>query len=680
MKQRKILVTSALPYANGDIHLGHLMEAIQTDIWVRLQKLRGHDCVYVCADDAHGTAIMLSAEAQGITPEQLIDRVNREHRQDYADFLIEFDNFYSTHAQENQELSESIYLALDANGHIARRNINQLFDPDKQLFLADRYITGTCPKCKAADQYGDNCEVCGSTYSPSELINPTSAISGATPIEKKSEHFFFTLPAFRDMLKTWTRSGTLQEPVANKLSEWLDEGLQEWDISRDAPYFGFEIPTAPGKYFYVWLDAPIGYMASFKNLCQRSDYKFDDYWSADSDCEVYHFIGKDIINFHTLFWPAILSSAGYRTPTAVFAHGFLTVDGTKMSKSRGTFVNARTYLKHLNPEYLRYFLAAKLSSGIDDLDLNLEDFAQRVNSDLVGKVVNIASRCAGFIGKGFDGMLSLEPDNPQLLETIQSAQQDITEHFDQREFGKAIRLIMALADKANQYINDKQPWVIAKADRQSAELQAICSTGINAFRLLICYLKPVLPAMAADAEAFLGIEPLLWNDVQKLLLGHRINKFQPLMTRVENDKVQAMITAMQQEFAAQQTQETTVQSDESGLEPEIVFDDFARVDLRVARIITAEHVDGADKLLKLQLDVGLDRNGAALTRTVFSGIKSAYKPEDLVGQLTVLVANLQPRKMKFGVSEGMILATGPGGEDIWLLQPHSGAEPGMRIS
>ncbi|HJN96306.1 MAG TPA: methionine--tRNA ligase [Gammaproteobacteria bacterium] len=680
MKQRKILVTSALPYANGGIHLGHLMEAIQTDIWVRLQKLRGHDCVYVCADDAHGTAIMLSAEAQGIPPEQLIERVNREHRLDYADFLIEFDNFYSTHTQENRELSESIYLALDANGHIARRNINQLFDPDKQLFLADRYITGTCPKCKTADQYGDNCEACGSTYSPSELINPTSAISGATPIEKESEHFFFTLPAFQDMLKTWTRSGTLQEPVANKLSEWLDEGLQEWDISRDAPYFGFEIPAAPGKYFYVWLDAPIGYMASFKNLCQRSDYNFDDYWSADSECEVYHFIGKDIINFHTLFWPAMLSSVGYRTPTAVFAHGFLTVDGTKMSKSRGTFVNARTYLKHLNPEYLRYFLAAKLSSGIDDLDLNLEDFAQRVNSDLVGKVVNIASRCAGFIGKGFDGMLSPELDNPQLIETIQSAQQDITEHFDQREFGKAIRLIMALADKANQYINDKQPWVIAKTDRQSAELQAICSTGINAFRLLICYLKPVLPAMATDAEAFLGIEPLMWNDIQKLLLGHRINKFQALMTRVENDKVEAMITASQQEFAAQQIQETKVQSDESGLESEIVLDDFARVDLRVARIITAEHVDGADKLLKLQLDVGLDRNGAALTRTVFSGIKSAYKPEDLVGQLTVLVANLQPRKMKFGVSEGMILAAGPGGEAIWLLQPHSGAEPGMRIS
>ena len=680
MKQRKILVTSALPYANGGIHLGHLMEAIQTDIWVRLQKLRGHDCVYVCADDAHGTAIMLSAEAQGIPPEQLIERVNREHRLDYADFLIEFDNFYSTHTQENRELSESIYLALDANGHIARRNINQLFDPDKQLFLADRYITGTCPKCKTADQYGDNCEACGSTYSPSELINPTSAISGATPIEKESEHFFFTLPAFQDMLKTWTRSGTLQEPVANKLSEWLDEGLQEWDISRDAPYFGFEIPAAPGKYFYVWLDAPIGYMASFKNLCQRSDYNFDDYWSADSECEVYHFIGKDIINFHTLFWPAMLSSVGYRTPTAVFAHGFLTVDGTKMSKSRGTFINARTYLKHLNPEYLRYFLAAKLSSGIDDLDLNLEDFAQRVNSDLVGKVVNIASRCAGFIGKGFDGMLSPELDNPQLIETIQSAQQDITEHFDQREFGKAIRLIMALADKANQYINDKQPWVIAKTDRQSAELQAICSTGINAFRLLICYLKPVLPAMATDAEAFLGIEPLMWNDIQKLLLGHRINKFQALMTRVENDKVEAMITASQQEFAVQQIQETKVQSDESGLESEIVLDDFARVDLRVARIITAEHVDGADKLLKLQLDVGLDRNGAALTRTVFSGIKSAYKPEDLVGQLTVLVANLQPRKMKFGVSEGMILAAGPGGEAIWLLQPHSGAEPGMRIS
>jgi len=681
VEQRKILVTSALPYANGDIHLGHLMEVIQTDIWVRLQKLQGHDCVYVCADDAHGTAIMLSAEAEGITPQQLIDRVNEQHQRDFADFLIDFDNFYSTHSEENRILSESIYKAIDANGHIARRNIKQLFDPEKELFLADRYITGTCPKCKTENQYGDNCEACGSTYSPSELINPKSSISGATPVEKESEHFFFTLPAFRDMLQEWTRSGTLQDSVANKLSEWLDEDLQEWDISRDAPYFGFEIPDAPGKYFYVWVDAPIGYMASFKHLCERTDYDFDAYWNKDSSAELYHFIGKDIINFHTLFWPAMLTSAGYRTPTAVYVHGFLTVDGTKMSKSRGTFINARTYLDHLNPEYLRYFLAAKLSSGIDDLDLNLEDFAQRVNSDLVGKVVNIASRCAGFIGKGFEGKLANKLDRPELLAEIQAAKDEITQHYNEREYGKAIRLIMALADKANQYINDKEPWVIAKSNKQSPELHQICSTGINAFRLLVAYLKPVLPAMTEKAEAFLGIEPLLWTDIDSLLIDHSINKFKPLMTRVETDKVQAMVSATQQEFEAQQEAESiTMEEDNSGLEPEIEFDDFIKVDLRVAKIITAEHVEGADKLLQLTLDIGLDKAGEPLTRTVFSGIKSAYNPDDLVGKLTVVVANLKPRKMKFGLSEGMILAAGPGGEDIWLIEPHTGAQPGMRVT
>ena len=683
MKQRKILVTSALPYANGSIHLGHLMEAIQTDIWVRLQKLKGHDCIYVCADDAHGTAIMLSAEALGIKAEELINSINKEHQEDYADFLIEFDNFHSTHTEENRALSESIYKALDANGHIARRNIKQLYDPTRELFLADRYITGSCPKCLTDGQYGDNCEACGSTYNPTELIDPRSAISGATPIEKESEHFFFTLPLFREMLQEWTRSGTLQDSVANKLSEWLDEELQEWDISRDAPYFGFEIPDEPGKYFYVWLDAPIGYMASFKNYCDRTNYEFDNYWKPDSDCEVYHFIGKDIINFHTLFWPAMLTSAGYRTPTAVFAHGFMTVDGTKMSKSRGTFVNARTYLDHLNPEYLRYYLAAKLSSGIDDLDLNLEDFAQRVNSDLVGKVANIASRCAGFIEKDFDGMLANQLDNPNLIKTIQSAQSEITENFDQREYGKAIRTIMALADKVNQYINDKEPWVIAKTDVQSPELQAICSTGINAFFLLICYLKPVVPAMAAKAEKFLGIEPLQWNSTEQLLLSHRINQFEALMTRVESKKVRAMITATKQEYEAQnkeqQKKEKSVEKERTRLEPEIEFDDFIKVDLRVAKIILAEQVNGADKLLKLQLNIGVDADGSPRTCIVFSGIKSAYNPEDLVGKLTVLVANLKPRKMKFGLSEGMILAAGPGGEEIRLLEPDAGAEHGMRI-
>ena len=681
MNQRKILVTSALPYANGDIHLGHLMEAIQTDIWVRLQKLRGHDCVWVCADDAHGTAIMLSAEAQGITPQQLIDHVNQQHQKDFAEFLIGYDNFYTTHSEENRHFSESMYKAMDANGHIKRRAIKQLFDPEKNLFLADRYIVGTCPKCKTEDQYGDNCEACGSTYSPSELINPRSAISGAVPVEKESEHFFFDLPAFKGMLQQWTRSGALQDQVANKLSEWLDEELQQWDISRDAPYFGFEIPGAPGKYFYVWVDAPIGYMASFKHYCDREGVDFDSYWQTDSDAELYHFIGKDIINFHTLFWPAVLTSSGYRTPTAVFAHGFLTVDGTKMSKSRGTFVNARTYLDHLNPEYLRYYLAAKLSAGIDDLDLNLEDFALRVNSDLVGKVVNIASRCASFINKGFDGRLAEQPDNLELLQGIQSIKAEVTAHFENREYGKAIRLIMAQADKANQYINDKEPWVIAKTDKQSAELQAICSTGINAFRLLLCYLKPVLPAMSEKAEAFLNIEPLQWDDVDHLLTGHRLNKFQPLITRVETDKIQAMIDATQKAYAAQQEKVASkAAAAATGFEPEIGFDDFAKIDLRVARILEAEHVEGADKLLALKLDLGPDQNGDTITRQVFSGIKSAYQPAELVGKLTVAVANLQPRKMKFGLSEGMILAAGPGGKEIWLIAPDTGAEPGLRVT
>lgn len=681
MNQRKILVTSALPYANGDIHLGHLMEAIQTDIWVRLQKLRGHDCVWVCADDAHGTAIMLSAEAQGITPQQLIDQVNQQHQKDFADFLIGYDNFYTTHSEENRHFSESMYKAMDANGHIKRRAIKQLFDPEKNLFLADRYIVGTCPKCKTEDQYGDNCEACGSTYSPSELINPRSAVSGAVPVEKESEHFFFDLPAFKDMLQQWTRSGALQDQVANKLSEWLDEELQQWDISRDAPYFGFEIPGAPGKYFYVWVDAPIGYMASFKNYCDREGVDFDSYWQTDSDAELYHFIGKDIINFHTLFWPAVLTSSGYRTPTAVFAHGFLTVDGTKMSKSRGTFVNARTYLDHLNPEYLRYYLAAKLSAGIDDLDLNLEDFALRVNSDLVGKVVNIASRCAGFINKGFEGRLAEQPDNLELLQGIQSIKAEVTAHFESREYGKAIRLIMAQADRANQYINDKEPWVIAKTDKQSAELQAICSTGINAFRLLLCYLKPVLPAMTEKAEAFLNVEPLQWDDVDHLLTGHRLNKFQPLITRVETDKIQAMIDATQKAYAAQQEKVASkAAAAATGFEPEIGFDDFAKIDLRVARILEAEHVEGADKLLTLKLDLGPDQNGDPITRQVFSGIKSAYQPAELVGKLTVVVANLQPRKMKFGLSEGMILAAGPGGKEIWLIAPDAGAEPGLRVT
>jgi methionyl-tRNA synthetase len=685
---RKILVTSALPYANGELHLGHILEAVQTDIWVRLQKMRGNDCVYVCADDAHGTAIMLSAQSQGISPEQLIDAVKASHEADYAGFAIGFDNFHSTHSPENRARSESIFQALESNGHIARRSITQLFDPEKELFLADRYVKGSCPKCKAPDQYGDNCEACGSTYSPSELIEPVSTISGATPIEKESEHFFFDLPQFKDMLREWTRSGTLQEAVANKLAEWLDDELQQWDISRDAPYFGFEIPGAPGKFFYVWLDAPIGYMASFENLCERSEYNFDDYWQAGSDAELYHFIGKDIVNFHTLFWPAMLTSANYRTPTAVYVHGFLTVDGTKMSKSRGTFINARTYLENLDPEYLRYYLAAKLSNGVDDLDLNFEDFSARVNSDLVGKVINIASRCAGFINKGFDGELSAELDDAELIETLQAAGEAIATLLESREYSKAVRQIMALADSANQYINDRQPWVVAKTEPGSENLQRICTTGINAFRILICYLKPVLPVMAEKAERFLVVEPLTWSDSQNALLGHRIAQFEPLMTRVDGKRIEAMIETTKAAYAestqpgpsASKPGKQTGTADSSPFAPEIQFDDFAKIDLRIARIAEATHVDGADKLLALTLDLGVDEQGAAITRTVFSGIKSAYSPEQLTGMLTVVVANLAPRKMKFGLSEGMVLAAGPGKDELWLLEPHSGAQPGMRVS
>ncbi len=681
MKQRKMLVTSALPYANGDIHLGHIMEVTQTDIWVRFQKLQGHDCTYVCADDAHGTGIMLSAESQDITAQKLIDTIKQQHEQDFKGFLIGFDNFHTTHSKENKALSESIFLALKNNGHIAKRKIKQLYDPEKKLFLADRYVTGACPKCKSEEQYGDNCEVCGATYNPSDLINPKSAISGATPVEKESEHFFFTLPAFSEMLTAWTRSGTLQDSVANKLDEWLQDGLRDWDISRDEPYFGFEIPGSPGKYFYVWLDAPIGYMASFKNYCSVTDYDFDDYWNKNSDTELYHFIGKDIINFHTLFWPAMLTSAGYRTPTAVFAHGFLTVNGTKMSKSRGTFINARTYLDHLDPEHLRYYLAAKLSSGIDDLDLNLEDFVQRVNSDLVGKVVNIASRCSGFISKGFQGKLSSELDAPDILDQIQSYKDEIATLYDDRDYGKAIRIIMMLADKVNQYINERQPWVIGKADKASPELQRICSTGLNAFRLLITFLKPVLPATALKTEAFLNIPPLQWTDANLLLKNHSINRFEPLVTRIETESVQTMITNTKKASHTEQNPKNRdKESAEIKFEPQIEFDDFKKIDLRVAKITSAELVIGAEKLLKLTLDLGLDEEGQPICRTVFSGIKTAYKPEDLTGKLTVVVANLKPRKMKFGVSEGMILAAGPGGKDIWLIEPHDGASPGMRIT
>ena len=669
---RKILVTSALPYANGPIHLGHLLEYIQTDIWVRFQKLRGEQCLYVCADDAHGTAIMLKAEEKGITPEQQIEQVKAEHERDFAAFQIRFDNYYSTHSPENKALSEMIFQRNKDAGYILEKTITQLYDPEKGMFLADRFVRGTCPKCKTADQYGDNCEACGATYSPSELIDPYSAVSGATPVEKETTQLFFDLPKFEPLLREWTRSGSLQEGVANKLQEWMED-LQPWDISREAPYFGFEIPGYPGKYFYVWMDAPVGYMASFQNLCEREGINFDDYWKADSDAELYHFIGKDIINFHGLFWPAMLDGAGLRKPTAIFSHGFVTVNGAKMSKSRGTFIMARTYLDHLDPEYLRYYFAAKLNSRVDDFDLNLEDFAQRVNTDLVGKVVNIASRTGNFVKK-FGGRLGDDLDNPLLAREAQEAAGRIAAFYEQREFSKAMREIMSLADHANGYIADKAPWSLAKEDGKEQEVLAICTTALNVFRLLVLYLKPVLPGLAERAEAFLDIPPLTWADAGTLLLDHPINKFKPLLSRVDMAHIEAMLADSRDTNPAASAGEAAVQDTSEEEDDTITIDDFLKVKLRAARIAKAAPVEGADKLLQLTLDVG-----ELGERNVFAGIKSKYRPEDLEGRMVVLVANLAPRKMKFGVSEGMVLAAGPGGDDIFLLSPDDGAEPGMEV-
>ncbi|MCP4285725.1 MAG: methionine--tRNA ligase [Gammaproteobacteria bacterium] len=674
-KARKILVTSALPYANGPIHIGHLVEYIQTDIWVRFQKMRGNHCIYVCADDAHGTPIMLRARQEGIEPEQLIDAVALEHRADFAEFNVDFDNYHSTHSEENRYFANTIYQRNRDKGHISNRTITQAYDPEEKMFLPDRFIKGECPKCGAKEQYGDNCEVCGASYSPSELINPVSAISGATPEQRESEHYFFKLGDFESLLKTWTRGGHLQKEVSNKLDEWFEAGLQEWDISRDAPYFGFEIPDHPGKYFYVWMDAPIGYMASFKNLCDRIDgLEFDDFWKPDSNAELYHFIGKDIIYFHALFWPAMLHGADYRTPTAIFSHGFLTVDGLKMSKSRGTFIKARSYLDHLNPEYLRYYFAAKLGSGVEDIDLNLEDFIARVNSDLVGKVVNIASRCAGFIRKRFDNRLAGELSEPDLFNQFSAAGSTIAELYERREFSRAVREIMTLADRANQYIDDKKPWVMAKQEGRDAELHAVCSMGLNLFRLLIGYLRPILPATTELSEAFLRVEPLTWDILSTPLTDHEIAKFKPLMTRAEQTQIDAMVKDSKENLEAiDAAPKLTGPLAGDPISETIEFPDFAKVDLRIVRIIKAAHVEGANKLLQLTLDLGGEE------RNVFAGIKSAYNPEELEGRLTVMAANLAPRKMRFGISEGMVLAAGPGGKDLFLLSPDDGAEPGMRV-
>ena len=667
---RKIAVTSALPYANGPIHLGHLVEYIQSDIWVRFQRMRGHRCIYVCADDAHGTPIMLKAQQGGVTPEALIERIGSEHRRDFDAFHIGFDNYYTTHSDENRELSTLIYERLREAGHIASRTIRQAFDPVEKLFLPDRFIKGTCPRCGAEDQYGDACEVCGATYTPAELKNPVSAISGAVPVERESLHYFFALGHFEEWLRRWIRDGRLQEATRHKLDEWFEQGLQSWDISRDAPYFGFEIPDAPGKYFYVWLDAPIGYMASFKNLCsRRADLDFDDFWGPESDAEVYHFIGKDIVYFHALFWPAMLKGAGFRQPSGIFAHGFLTVNGQKMSKSRGTFIKASTWLEHLPAEYLRYYFAGKLSGAVEDLDLNLDDFVNRINADLVGKYVNIASRSAGFIHKRGGGRLGGELDTPELIDEFARAREEIAALYEERNFSQAMRRIMALADRANQYVNDRQPWVIARESGRDAELQAICTTALNLFRILTVYLKPVLPVTAANAERFLDCGELAWDDVQRPLRDHPVRRFKPLLSRVEPAAVEAMLQASKEDMAASQ-QPAGTRTQESGA---ISIDDFARVDLRVARIVRAERVDGADKLLRLTVDLGGEH------RQVFAGIKAAYAPDTLEGRLTVVVANLAPRKMRFGTSEGMVLAAGPGGRDIFLLSPDDGAQPGMKV-
>ncbi len=669
-----MLVTCALPYANGSIHLGHMLEHIQADIWVRYQRMRGHQVHFVCADDAHGTPIMLKAQQLGITPEEMIAAVSQEHQADFAGFNISFDNYHSTHSDENRELAGLIYGRLQAGGKIKSRTISQLFDPEKSMFLPDRFVKGTCPKCKSPEQYGDNCDSCGATYSPTELIDPKSAVSGATPVMKDSEHFFFDLPQFETWLADWVRgSGAIQEEMANKMQEWFESGLQQWDITRDAPYFGFEIPGAPGKYFYVWLDAPIGYMASFKNLCnKRGDIDFDSYWKADSEAELYHFIGKDIAYFHCLFWPSMLEGAGFRKPTKVNVHGYVTVNGAKMSKSKGTFIKASTYLNYLDPECLRYYYAAKLNSRIDDLDLNLEDFVQRVNADVVNKLVNLASRNAGFIAKRFDGKLAATCAEPELYAEFANARTVIAEAYESREFSRAIREIMALADKANRYVDDKAPWVIAKQEGADAELQAVCSVGINLFRVLMAYLKPVMPLLAERAEAFLA-ETLSWDGIATPLVDHTVAPFKALFSRIEPAKIDAMIEASKEDLAKEQAPKATGPLVDDPISETIAYDDFAKVDLRVALITKAEAVPEADKLLKLQLDIGGE------TRQVFAGIKSAYNPEDLEGKLTVMVANLAPRKMRFGMSEGMVLAAGPGGKDLWILEPQEGAQPGMRV-
>ena len=675
--KKQFLVTTALPYANGSFHIGHIMEYIQADVWVRTQRMLGHEVYFVCGDDTHGAPIMLKAESEGITPEQLVARVAEEHKRDWADFRISFDHWHSTHSPENRELAEMFYKKLDAHGLIAKKTIEQFYDPVKGMFLPDRYIKGECPKCGAKDQYGDSCEVCGAVYAPTELKNPYSALTGAKPIMKQSGHHFFRLsdPRCVEFLKEWTQApGRLQSEVANKASEWFVAGLNDWDISRDAPYFGFEIPGAPGKYFYVWLDAPIGYLASFKHWCGLQGIDFDSFLKPDSKSAMVHFIGKDILYFHTLFWPAMLKFVGLRVPTHVFVHGFVTVDGEKMSKSRGTFINARSYLDHLkNPEYLRYYFAAKLNASMEDIDLNLDDFVARVNSDLIGKFINIASRCAGFISKKFDGKLADTLPKLDLITKLQNAAPGIIALYEALESAKAIREIMSLADLCNQYVDEMQPWALAKDPAQAGKLHEVSSVSLNLFRFLALYLKPVLPKLADDVEAFLCIVPLTWEDAKTLLQGHAIKPYKHLMTRIEAKQIEELIAANQAGLRAEKPAMPVVPAATIAPIGEMIgIDDFSKLDLRIAKIVNAEHVPEAEKLLKLTLDIGLE------TRTVFAGIKSAYSPEVLIGRHTIMVANLAPRKMRFGESQGMVLAAGDG-NGLYILSPDDGAKPGMRV-
>lgn len=674
MPKRKMLVTNALPYANGPLHLGHMVGYIQSDIWVRLQKMRGHDCLFICGDDSHGTPIMIQAEKMGLSPETMIAQIGNEHKQDFVDYVIEFDNYYTTHSQENQEMVNLIFNHHLKANTIHKRTIKQLFDPVKKMFLPDRYIKGECPSCGAKEQYGDNCEACGATYLPTDLKNPYSTLSGAKPIEKESEHYFFKLQDYTDFLTTWIRNGHLQEQVTNKLDEWLNAGLREWDVSRDAPYFGFLIPGETDKYFYVWLDGCIGYMSILKNLCsQRNGLDFDDYWGKESTAEIYHFVGKDIIYFHALFWPALLHGANFRTPTAIFANGYLTVNGQKMSKSRGTFIKARTYLEHLQPEYIRYYFAAKLSDRIEDLDINFDDFTLRINSDLVGKFINIASRCASFINNHFAGKLSAKCIEPQLYQSFSQAGDEIADKWDKLEYSHVIRQIMALADRANQYIDEKKPWALMKEPSKKQEVQDVCSMGINLFRVLMIYLKPVLPQTAKQVERFLNIAPLQWDDKNSPLVNHTICEFQPLINRIDPKQIEALKMSAQQDIEQPKTVATEATPATKQENTHISIDDFSKIDLRVAKIIEAEAVEGADKLLRLKVDIGNE------TRQIFAGIKSAYKPEQLIDRHVVVVANLAPRKMRFGVSEGMVLAAGPGGSELWLIHPDAGAIAGAKV-